>query len=332
MRCLALAQAWQAEGESVYFVGEITGGLEARLRDEGITVQALESTPGEKSDACETARKARALGGTWVVVDGYHFDGLYQRQLREERTRVLALDDYGHADRYEANLVLNQNINADVSLYRDRAEDTDLLLGPCFALLRKEFWPWRDPRRTLRKEACRVLVTLGGADPENCTTSVVEGLGLLDRTDLHCTVVVGGSNPNKEVVAAATERVDVSVDLRSNVDDMASLMAEHDIAISAGGSTCWELAFMGLPNIIVVLADNQRGIAEGLDETGTALNLGWHEAVEKEEIADQLEKLIRNDESRLQMARKGQKLVDGRGAERVFGEMVSQCDAVSFIE
>jgi UDP-2,4-diacetamido-2,4,6-trideoxy-beta-L-altropyranose hydrolase len=321
---LALAQVWQAEGESAYFVGEITEGLESRLRNEGITTRPLESTPGKEEDALETVRTAQEIGASWVVVDGYHFDGSYQRRLREKGARVLALDDHGHADRYEANLVLNQNIDAEPVLYRNKAKDTELLLGPRFALLRKEFWPWRKPRRAPRDETRRVLVTLGGVDPDNCTKTVIEAIGQLPRADFECTVVVGGSNPNEASVVAAAERTSVSMDLRSDVEDMASLMAEHDIAVSAGGSTCWELAFMGIPSVILVLADNQRGIAEGLDEAGTALNLGWHEAVEKEEIAAQIETLLRNDEQRVRMTREAQALVDGWGTDRVVSHMRNQ--------
>ncbi len=320
MRCLALGQAWQAEGGSVYFIGEITGGLASRLKNEGVTVQSLESTPGKKNDALETARKAQAVGAPWVVVDGYHFDGSYQRRLREEGVRVLFLDDYGHAERYEADLVLNQNIDAEEALYDDRSEDTELLLGPRYALLRKEFWPWRESRCTPQPEANRVLVTFGGADPENCTEMVVKALGRFNREDLRSTVVIGGSNPNESSVAAAAERTDAAVNLRLDVSNMASLMAEHDLAVSAGGSTCWELAFMGVPNIIFELAENQKGIAEGLENLGAAINLGWHETVNREAVADAIRSLLQKDERRLEMARKGEALVDGKGVRRVINK------------
>jgi spore coat polysaccharide biosynthesis predicted glycosyltransferase SpsG len=169
-----------------------------------------------------------------------------------------------------------------------------------------------------------VLVTLGGADPNNCTEKVVEALGQLEREMLHCTVVIGESNPHKSSIRAAAERAGIPIDLRTNISDMASVMAEHDVAVSAGGSTCWELAFMGIPNVILVLAENQRGIAEGLEERGTAVNLGWHEAVGKEEIACQVTELIQEDDQRLEMARKAQNLVDGQGARCVLQEMNSQ--------
>jgi len=321
MRCLAIAQTWQAEGGTVHVIGQMTSGLEERLETEGGAVQEVDSTPGCESDALETAQMARERGATWCVIDGYHFDGLYQRRLREEGVRVLVLDDYGHADRYEADLVVNQNIDAEASLYRNRAEHTDLLLGPRFALLRGEFWPWRESRRSLQSEAHRVLVTLGGADPENCTEKVVDALGQLEREGLQCTVVVGGSNPHTSSIRTAAERADVSIDLRSNVSNMAALMAEHDIAASAGGSTCWELAFMGIPNVILVLADNQRGIAEGLDDEGTALNLGWHEEVDRGDLARAIDTLLSNDDRRIEMAKTAMRLVDGCGSDRVVSQM-----------
>ncbi len=321
MRCLALAQTWQADGGTVHVIGQITDGLEERLREEGIPVRALESTPGSEADAQETAQTANRHGATWCVVDGYHFDQQYQRCLREERIRVLFIDDYGHADRYEADLVLNQNIDAEASLYRDRSEHTDLLLGPRFALLRKEFWPWREPRRTPRTETQRVLVTLGGADPDNCTEKAVEALGQLEREGLQCTVAIGESNPHKSSVGAAAERAGIPINLRSNVSDMASLMAEHDIAVSAGGSTCWELAFMGVPNVIIVLADNQCGIAEGLDDEGTALNLGWHEEVDRVDLARAIDAVLANADRRLEMAETAMRLVDGWGSDRVVSQM-----------
>jgi UDP-2,4-diacetamido-2,4,6-trideoxy-beta-L-altropyranose hydrolase len=324
MRCLALAQAWQVAGGSVSFVGTLTPAVAERLESERIDIRPPGAEPGTPEEAAETAQCAEKVGASWVVVDGYHFESQYQRRLREEGRRVLFIDDYGHADWYDADLVLNQNIDAEATLYEERAPHTDLLLGPKFALLRKEFWPWREPRRTPRTRASRVLVTLGGADPDNLTTRVVRGLGQFDAEDVRVTVLVGGSNPHERAVRAAAKASGESVEVRSDVDDMASLMAESDVAVSAGGSTCWELAFMGIPNVIVVLAENQRGIAKGLDEAGTAINLGWHESVEATAIRDRVELLLTDEGRRLRMAQAAQRLVDGNGTGRVLDKMQSK--------
>jgi UDP-2,4-diacetamido-2,4,6-trideoxy-beta-L-altropyranose hydrolase len=302
----------------------MSDGLRARLRGEEVELVDVDEEGGTPADARATASYAEEVGASWIVVDGYHFGAAYQRNLREAGRRVLFIDDYGHVDRYKADLVLNQNIDAKEGLYINRAEHTDLLLGPKFALLRKEFWPWRAPRREIRAEAEHILVTLGGADPDNVTTETVEALGTLEASGVRATVVIGGSNPHKDAIRAAAKSARVPIDLRQNVDDMAELMADSDIAVSAGGSTCWELAFMGIPNVIVVLAENQKGIARGLDEAKTAVNLGWHERVGTSEIESAVGALLQNDQKRRRMARDAQALVDGWGTERVVSAMTHE--------
>jgi len=317
MRCLALAQAWQEKGGKVHVRGRMPDGLRTRLVGEGVELVEVEKEGGTPSDARATAACAEEIGASWIVVDGYHFGAAYQRNLREAGHRVLFIDDYGHADRYEADLVLNQNIDAKEGLYADRAEHTDLLLGPTFALLRKEFWPWREPRREIRSEAEHILVTLGGADPDNVTTEAVKALGSLEASGVRATAVIGGSNSHENAIRAAAKSAGVPIDVRQNVDDMAELMADSDIAVSAGGSTCWELAFMGIPNVVIILAENQKGIARGLDEAGTGVNLGWHKNVSTSETESALGTLLRNERKRHQMAEKAQTLVDGWGTKRV---------------
>jgi spore coat polysaccharide biosynthesis predicted glycosyltransferase SpsG len=102
---------------------------------------------------------------------------------------------------------------------------------------------------------------------------------------------------------------------------ISELMAWADMAIAAGGSTNWELAFMGLPSIILTLADNQREIAGNLGKMGLTINLGWHEDVTIEMIKDAIAKLRESPEQRYQMSKQGRKLIDGYGSIRVLEKM-----------
>ena len=113
MRCLALAQSWQACGGAVTFAlaGE-TSPLEARFKKDGTQVVYLPVRPGSLTDAQETGALAQATGVSWVVIDGYQFDTAYQQSLKATGCSLLMLDDYGHATHYYADLVLNQNIDA----------------------------------------------------------------------------------------------------------------------------------------------------------------------------------------------------------------------------
>jgi UDP-2,4-diacetamido-2,4,6-trideoxy-beta-L-altropyranose hydrolase len=250
------------------------------------------------------------------VLDGYHFDPGYQRQIREAGHRLLVIDDAAHLDHYYADMVLNQNINAE-RLHYPCEPDTRLLLGTRYALLRSEFLVWRGWQRETPEVARKVLVTLGGGDPDNQTLKVMQALRQVSVGGLEVIVVVGASNPHFQELQSAIRNSLLTIRLVHNATNMPELMAWADVAISAGGSTCWELAFMGLPAVILVLAKNQQGIAAGLEEAGVAVNLGWHTEVSAAQVASALLRLFRDRDLRWQMDQQGRELVDGSGIERV---------------
>src|SRR5207244_1587129 len=94
-----------------------------------------------------------------------------------------------------------------------------------------------------------------------------------------------------------------------------------DAAVAAGGVTAWELAFMGVPSLLMVLARNQERNAAGLAEAGAALNLGEFERVAPETLAAALGELLDDPARRRRMSRRGRRLIDGRGVERVVGRL-----------
>ncbi|RME97647.1 MAG: UDP-2,4-diacetamido-2,4,6-trideoxy-beta-L-altropyranose hydrolase, partial [Chloroflexi bacterium] len=293
MRCIALAQAWQDKGGEVCFVSAFElPAIETRLINEGFNIIFLNVEPGSRSDAEQTAHHSHKLNGEWVVVDGYHFDGDYQKAIKDAGLKLLSIDDYGHASHYHANIVLNQNIYATEALYTNRESDTRLLLGSEYVLLRREFWRWRGWQREIPDVASKILVTLGGSDPNNVTLKIIQALNYISTITLDIVVVVGGSNPHQASLQNTANKSRHKIRLVHNVTNMPELMAWADIAISAGGSTCWELAFMGLPNLIVILADNQRFIAEKLSQMGIAVNLGWHTNLSIKEINRTLEAFV----------------------------------------
>ena len=103
---------------------------------------------------------------------------------------------------------------------------------------------------------------------------------------------------------------------------MAQLMAWADVAVSAGGSTCWELAFMGLPAVAIVCADNQQAVAESLHQAGALESLGDHMMLSNRDIAAALKCLLRSERMRRSMSERGRAIVDGLGAYRVVERML----------
>ena len=321
MRSLALAQAWQDRGGTATFVGAIPQPLCKRIEAGGFGCRQITVPCPDTSDLHSTLS---VLGDVskgieeppWVVLDGYHFDPIYHGMLRAAGARLIVIDDTAHLPYYDADFILNHGINAERLSY-GCAPDAMLLLGTRYALLRSEFGRWQGARRSAPQIARKVLVTLGGGDGANATLKVIQALERLCVTDLEARIVVGPLNPHREELERAIEPLASRVHLETSVTDVSALMAWADIAVTAGGTTSWELAFMSVPAALLLLADNQVCVAQGLEDFGLAHVLGWGTEVSSGEIADALQELMHDRRRRGEMAQMGNIVVDGNGAERV---------------
>lgn len=320
MRCLALAEAWQdAGGRAVFAMAEATPAIQARLAAESCEVASISHAAGTAEDASQTITFAGERKSDWIVVDGYQFTADYQCALKAAGFRVLFLDDYGHAQSYSADLVLNQNVHANEEMYGTIEPYTRLLLGPRYCLLRREFTSWRGWKREIAPIGSKVLVTMGGSDPGNVTATVIDALYQL--SDVEVTVVVGGSNPHFESLQRSTSQGDGRFRLLKSVANMPELMAQADVALAGAGTTCWEICLLQLPLVLIDLADNQKPIARALDALGAAVHLGNAGTVTEQQIAKRVTSLLASEAERAALSQRCGKLVDGRGSERVLGEL-----------
>jgi UDP-2,4-diacetamido-2,4,6-trideoxy-beta-L-altropyranose hydrolase len=317
MRCIALAQVWQdAGGKVVFAVAEATPAIRQRLQSESFEVHVVAARPGDTKDVEDIVALAREQQAACVAVDGYQFGEGYQRQLKTAGLKVLFIDDYGHADSYSADFVLNQNVSANCEMYANRNEYTQLLVGSRYALLRREFAAWVNWERQDSQVCRRVLVMMGGSDPANLTARVMEGLKLAHLEDADATVLVGGSNPNISSLQKRANDSGLKINLQTDVTNPAELMAAADIAVSAAGSTCWELCLLGLPALLLDVAGNQTAVARELHRRGCAIHIGnWNATANQ--IAEGLRLLAGSQELRQSLNRKSLELVDGEGAARV---------------
>lgn len=322
MRSLALAHAWAEGGGKAHFaVAQAPAGILQRLTSEGLAVARVRAPAAGVEDAAETAALLRDLGAPWLVVDGYGFGAAYQGALRERGVRLLYVDDYGHIGHYDVDLLLNQNLYATPALYPSRAPRTRLLLGARYAMLRREFRAWRDRARDTAPGARRVLVTMGGSDPDDATTMVLRALATRPEPRLEVLVVLGAANARVEAVRREGAMSPHGVRVLTDVRDMPALMAWADLAVTAAGSTCWEMAFMGVPMVAVVLAENQLPIARSLAAAGAARDAGWAAALEPARLADAIASLAAGADERRRMSERGRAVVDGLGASRVAHEL-----------
>ena len=200
MRCLALAQAWQGAGGKVIFITACESeALRQRLIGDKLEVVAL----SDPRDWQVVARTLAAHPNAWVALDGYHFDTAYQQRFKDTGHQLLVIDDLAQLDLYVADLVLNQNLGAQGLTYAHQPA-TRLLRGTDYVLLRKEFLSHLESRREAPERARKILVTLGGADPDNITLTIVRALQRLDADSLEVVVAVGASYPCFDDLQAAT--------------------------------------------------------------------------------------------------------------------------------
>jgi UDP-2,4-diacetamido-2,4,6-trideoxy-beta-L-altropyranose hydrolase len=318
MRCLALAQAWQdAGGQSVFASNMMPIPLEATLLSETIHVEHIQSLMGSRADATELATITQANHAQWVVIDGYHFGAEYQRIIKSSGLNLIFLDDNAHSEHYFADYILNQNIHAHQSLYPHCESYTKLLLGTDYVLLRRQFLKHRNWKRTIPDVAKNILITLGGSDPNNVTVKAIHALQQIDLDGLTANVVVGAHHPYINSLESALQTSPQTIQLMKNVEDMPQLMMWADVAVSGGGITSLEAAFMGLPSILLVLADNQKASAQTMSRQSICTTPDHANDYEDDQIYQALTALLFDRNLRETYSRNASNLVDGNGTSRV---------------
>lgn len=346
MRCLTLAQALRDAGHESVFVSRLLDGhLCDYVESQGFTVirlprpDAAESTqdwlglPWEL-DAQQTIGALDRLPETvaWVVVDHYGLDSRWERMVRPKVGHIFVIDDL--ADRpHDCDLLLDQNLSKRAEDYRGLIRtDSKTLFGPHYALLRREFSEWRESSLT-HKDAAQsglsVYISMGGVDHSNATGKILHALSSLSLpVETKLMVIMGGSSPWINSIREQAAGMPWSCSVVQQVSNMAEHMATCNLMIGAGGSTSWERCCLGVPTILVVLAGNQRPIAEALARSGAAVLLG-----EEHEIPVRLPTLMAelvDPSTRSRMSQVARTLCDGQGVSRVLSSLSIASPAVSY--
>jgi UDP-2,4-diacetamido-2,4,6-trideoxy-beta-L-altropyranose hydrolase len=316
MRSLALAAEFSSGGWAVGF---------AANAETFASVKALAEQSIEKSILSdERENEAAALVRRWpagvdvLVVDHYGRDAAFERACRPWAKRIVAIDDL--ADRPHDTDVLIDGAGT-VSAYGGLVpEDCTVLAGSSYAIVAPAFRRARRQALQRRGQGAveRVLVSFGQIDAPNATTMALTALrtvGFGGKVD----VALGGTAPH---LAAAGAVAGLNVQIHVDATDMARLMSEADLAVGAGGVTAWERCCVGLPSILLTVADNQLGIAKAVSGSGAGLDAGPMGGDADQRLIEPLRVLLTDAERRNKMAEAAAALVDGRGAERAWLSMI----------
>ena len=274
-----------------------------------------------KSDAEGTCAWLGEMEADWLIVDHYGLDTRWESALRPYCRKFMVIDDL--ADRqHDCELLLDQNLVADmVHRYDDRVPQTcGTMLGPDYALLQPQYAQLHPRTPPRQGPVRRMLVYFGGADTGNLTGLAIAAFLSLDRIDVAMDVVI---NPAGSQIDKIREQVtgQQNIRLHAGLPSLAPLMAEADLAIGGGGATSWERCCLGLPALVITLAENQRPIAAELVRHGLIRWLGHCDEVGEEELAQTMREVF---DTGLDPAwsESCNQLVDGQGAARVAGYLL----------
>lgn len=338
MRCLALAEALRERGAQVRFVcREHPGHLAALLRDRAFPVSMLpapvgdQATGGEdyaawlgarpEADAAETILVLKG-NPDWLVVDHYGIGIEWERRLRPHVGKLLAIDDLANRP-HDCDALLDQNYSAtgDARYAGLVAEASRLLTGPRYALLADVYAAYRQTQRPPRYPPRRALLFFGGSDPANATGMALEAMSGDGLRELHVDIVVGRNYPHSAALREQAEARPRTV-VHAPQRHLADLMAQADFAIGAGGATSWERMCLGLPSILVSIADNQRPACEALATAGLAKYVGHYPGTDARNLAKVVEQLVGDPHTLRELGDKGRHVADGLGAGRVAEAML----------
>ena len=333
MRCLTLADALRDRGKQVRFIcREHNGHLIDKLSQKAIPVTVLpasvitDSSGSENyaawlgvSQAVDAKESIEAINKEmpdWLVVDHYGLDVEWEELLRPHVKRLMVIDDLANR-RHDCDLLLDQNFGRHEQDYKGIVNsDCQLLIGPHYALIRPEYVTYRKTLRERDGQVNRVLVFFGGSDPDNMTGLALHALSKTDLRHLQVDLVIGANNQHREKLEKqAQQRLNTRI--YGPRPHLADLMAQADIAIGASGATTWERMCLGLPTVVVSIAENQKPASEALFEAGLIEYAGHFSDIKQDQLVETLRLLCESAKKRANVSVYNKLLVDGLGSSRL---------------
>lgn len=322
MRCLAIANALIERGEKVCFLVADENPIPV-LEDAEISYIILHSKWQDPMTDVEQVKSIISRDRHPVLlIDTYRITREYVEEVKAY-CKVIYL---GSKQEYlgELNLLINYSTNIDYDFYyRNYDKSTTLLLGPSYAPLRKEF---QNVVPVYKNQVDRILITTGNTDYNHMAMEISKALQhTIARTSIKLDIIVGRMFDDAEELHSYFDNMP-NVTLYDNVKLMSLIMKECDLAISANGTTVYELSAMGIPTISFAMVDEQLKSAEALSQLGVIDYCG-RSFEDKNECVSQIIKRVtfylENNNSRIELARKAHKLIDGNGVNYIIDTMLS---------
>jgi len=320
IRCTSLANEFAEQGHSVFLATSKGSTINDLARK---TYKKIIYIENEWDINCEEPITKEFTAENPIdvlIVDTYEANQNYYQAISKYSKALVAFDDINNPNLY-FDILINGNIYAEKINYIKKSEKCLLLLGPKYLVLRPQYSKAKP--RHIQKEVKKVLITFGGSDPLNFTHVILKTIkeNISDYKDLEFNVIIGPGFRNLNQIEEISSKLR-NVNLIINPGNIIEIIQRTDVAISAAGSTTYELACMGIPSIIFVVANNQELLAEEMGNMGFVISKGHISSFNVRSFLSSLNELINNYSIRKKMHEKATSTFDARGAERCANEII----------
>ncbi|MCU4974985.1 UDP-2,4-diacetamido-2,4,6-trideoxy-beta-L-altropyranose hydrolase [Halobacteria archaeon AArc-m2/3/4] len=307
-----------------------TGALATELLRRDINTTYITTTPKSVKEICpdgiqthqipeENEQEAvieilRRKDSDVIVTDSYGVDQEYQKSLSDVTDTVAVIQGDARYDLY-CDILINGHVFAADIEYNWAGEEPKWCLGPEYLLLREEFSNPPGPNIVFRENPERAIILMGGSDVNNRTPEV---MAAFDNQDISVDVIIGPGYNNKNEIRRAANNHNCRWNVHQTPNNLSELMFKADFAVTALGTTTYELIATNTPVIGLVEADNQLPIARALSKQrlGTVI---W----ENQTLHKEVDKMITSSKMRKELWEKYSRLIDGNGAIRIVNGLIN---------
>lgn len=316
VRCLSVANEFKIRDIEPIFLTKEDKDTQSILNFNNIKYKKIFSKSLE-GEIEEVKKIFNEINPEYTLTDSYWISNEYLKKLKVISNILISIDD-NNLYQYPSDIIVNYNLHSSDINYNYKNKESKILLGSKYCMLRKEFQDACPIK--IKDKVSKILIIMGGTDINSFSEKVLKNILNIDKSII-IDVVVSKLYKNKEILRCIEKNND-NVNIIFNPSNMVSVMKNCDLAISAGGTTIYELGSLGIPTILIPQVDNQIDIAIKANELGLMINMGKYDCLNLDNLNNSVIKLIDNTNERRKMNKLCIDMIDNKGTLNVVNEIL----------
>jgi UDP-2,4-diacetamido-2,4,6-trideoxy-beta-L-altropyranose hydrolase len=331
MRCLTLADSLIEKGHQVSFIcNHSPGDLINYLKENNYSCHPInikKNTWQEDAKACGHILSSNHKKIDWVIVDSYDLDERWHKRIRAHASKILVIDDTV-VNKFDADLILNQNELCDYKKYYSLCSKAKLLLGNRYTLIKKHIIN-ETKQYSVKDNITQIYLNFGGYDQKKVSILCLKALSNLKNASSLNIILHYAKDDALKKISASYEKAFNRITFLGFKNDITQELKCSDLAIGAGGSSLLERFCIGIPNIVISTANNQIEICQHLNKLKRIFYLGEADTLNPDLILTKIQPYLNNPNKRIELSKNAKESIDGRGCERIVNILCTEIKLIA---